>query len=405
MRCSDDNLPGRGGRRLSVILFLLLGIVISGCALTTGGVTDPNLSASGMFGADPRHSGTYEGPGIREEARIKWSLRDVFPSSIMPNSTSPAAFTGGVVYFATGKIGEEGSMHAVNAKTSQELWSFPHGSLQSGPAVAGELVYFGSHDGRFYAVRRDSGGEEWSFGSGGPVRTSPAVSGGLVFFTSGRDGYLYALDAVSGKQVWKHGYKGTAAAPAADGDTVYLSTGRQIFDTTFRGELIALDARTGRKKWQIERDREFITSPAIADGIVVAAANDGWLYACDAKSGKVLWRNETWQQVARPETAAAIHDGVVFYGSRGTGEAVLYAADLESGEARWEFTADAANFSAPTVAGGVVYAPAIRSNGNGTLFALDEQTGQELWSIYAGYYPTSPATEDGIVFSGREALQ
>ncbi len=138
---------------------------------------------------------------------------------------------------------------------------------------------------------------------------------------------------------------------------------------------------------------------------MVAAANDGWLYACDANSGKILWRNRAWQQVGRPETAAAIHDGVVFYGSRGTGEAVFRAADLESGEVRWKFTADAMSFSAPTVAGGVVYAPAIDADGTGTLYALDEQTGQELWSVYAGYYPTSPPTEGGIVFSGREALQ
>ncbi len=281
MRCSEDS-PGGSGRGLNprgaghrvarqrqgpvvvAVIVLLLGFVASGCALPTGDVTDPSLCASGMFGADPRHSGSHEGPGIREEARVKWSLRDAFPKSTMPNSTSPAAFSGGVVYFATGTIGEEGTMHAVDARTARELWSFPRASLQSGPAVAGELVYFGGLDGSFHAVRKDSGEEAWSFRAAGTVRTSPAVSGGIVYFTSGRDGYLYALDAVSGKQVWKYRYQGSAAAPAVDGDTVYLGTGRQVFDTASRGELVALDARTGRRKWQVAREREFVTAPAVA---------------------------------------------------------------------------------------------------------------------------------------------
>jgi len=51
------------------------------------------------------------------------------------------------------------------------------------------------------AFSAESGEELWSFYSGGPVRFAPVYFSGRVYFVSD-DGYLYCLDAVTGKLIW-----------------------------------------------------------------------------------------------------------------------------------------------------------------------------------------------------------
>jgi hypothetical protein len=66
------------------------------------------------------------------------------------------------------------------------------GPVDSSPAVSGDVVYFGSGDKYLYAVDIKTGQEKWKFKTEGEVFASPAVSGGVVYFGS-LDGYLYAV--------------------------------------------------------------------------------------------------------------------------------------------------------------------------------------------------------------------
>jgi outer membrane protein assembly factor BamB len=54
------------------------------------------------------------------------------------------------------------------------------------------MIYIGSFDGRLYALDARTGQEKWSFKTDGEVYSSPAVAGGVVYFSS-TDGYLYAV--------------------------------------------------------------------------------------------------------------------------------------------------------------------------------------------------------------------
>src|SRR5262249_46997335 len=68
------------------------------------------------------------------------------------------------------------------------------GPIESSPAVSGGLVYVGSDDDALYAFKETTGQAAWSYKTGGLVRSSPAVANGVVFVGSD-DGYLYALNA------------------------------------------------------------------------------------------------------------------------------------------------------------------------------------------------------------------
>ena len=73
-------------------------------------------------------------------------------------------------------------------------WKFETESwVDSSPAVADGVVYFGSSDRHLYAVNINTGQEKWKFKTEGEVFSSPAVADGVVYFGS-YDGYLYALE-------------------------------------------------------------------------------------------------------------------------------------------------------------------------------------------------------------------
>jgi len=69
--------------------------------------------------------------------------------------------------------------------------------------VAGGTVFIASssRDGLF-AYRAATGTEKWRFRADGPVRLAPVVGKGRIFFTCD-DGFLYCLDAKTGKLLWR----------------------------------------------------------------------------------------------------------------------------------------------------------------------------------------------------------
>ena len=169
-------------------------------------------------------------------------------------------------------------------------WGFESGDLYtSSPAWSDGLVVFGSGDGQVYAVDDGSGAVRWRFGTGGRVRSSPAIANGRVYVGS-MDGTLYALRLEDGRELWR-------------------------FDTEGHG------LRSG----DFGFDRRTIqSSPAVADGRVFVGSRDGFLYAVDAASGRLLWRVD--HQMSWVNTSPAVAGDLVFAGS--SDERFLQAVDV-----------------------------------------------------------------------------
>ena len=53
--------------------------------------------------------------------------------------------------------------------------------IASSPTLAGANVYTGSDDGKLYAFDATTGAPVWSTATGGPVRSSPAISGSTLY--------------------------------------------------------------------------------------------------------------------------------------------------------------------------------------------------------------------------------
>lgn len=129
------------------------------------------------------------------------------------------------------------------------------------------------------------------------VRLQPAFADGKLYLIS-TDGKLEALDAATGKTLWKqstrvgggiwpfkHKKPGQdaryAGGPAISGNLLVVGT--------LDGHVYGMDAATGKQLWSAEVDDEVISPPAIDAGVVYVRTNSGNVYALDANSGERKW--------------------------------------------------------------------------------------------------------------------
>ncbi len=118
--------------------------------------------------------------------------------------------------------------------------------------------------------------------------------------------------------------------------------------------------------WRVYLGASTKCTPTVADGVVYVGANDGKLWAVEAKTGDVLWTVETGAEIAAQPLVA---DGKVVV-ANGLGLVRAYSTE---GKKLWEFTAGEAVYSSPVLADGKI---AFGCN-NGKLYVLDPPTGAQ----------------------------
>ncbi len=287
-----------------------------------------------------------------ESGKEKWNFKSRFPVASSP------AVAGGLLYFvssggalvaldlATGKpkwvLGTEyerkfeaKNLHGYPspAQTIPDAWDL----FTSSPAVAHGRVYFGSGDGGVYAVDSLTGLLQWKFATGDVVHSSPAVVDGTVFIGSW-DSTLYAIDAETGEQKWAfkagqdpaiHNQVGFQSSPAVADGVVYVGCRD--------AHVYALDAVTGRKKWDYPTSKSWVIgTPAVHDGIVYVGTSDSARFmALDAKTGRLRFN---FDAKAYMFSSAALAGDLAYVGDH---NGKLYAVDVKTGKAAWEFQTEA----------------------------------------------------------------
>jgi outer membrane protein assembly factor BamB len=183
---------------------------------------------------------------------------------------SSAAVVDGVVLFGC----RDGHFYAVDAKTGQKKWAEDNkmGWVIASPAVKDGVVYFPTSDGtQFKAITIATGALVWRTVNKAISFSSPAIAGDLVYFGA-HDGWLRALDLKTGEvryQFQTDGNKANAAKYIAEDGTlnykaIYLLPG---LDGVFAG---------------IDRMHSLgsvLSSPIVADGVVYFGSTDGNIYA------------------------------------------------------------------------------------------------------------------------------
>jgi polyvinyl alcohol dehydrogenase (cytochrome) len=135
------------------------------------------------------------------------------------------------------------------------------------PTVIGSQIFVGSASGTIQALHADTGCIQWTFEAGGPVRSVIAVAPlgkrhALLF--ADLTGWFYAVEAESGKLLWKkkpevHEATRLSAGPLVHDGIVYVpaasweetrSMNAEYPCCTFRGSVSALRVRDGAQIWK-----------------------------------------------------------------------------------------------------------------------------------------------------------
>lgn len=243
--------------------------------------------------------------------------------------TASPTIAGGMLLFGGG----DGVLYALDPATGAVRWrARTDGRIRAAPAVDDGRVFIGSFDGRVYAFDLRSGRQLWRYETEGAslnsanfgfdrrsIQSSPSVANGVVF-VGARDGFLYALDAATGALRWRFDHKVSwvNSSPGVVDGVVYAGSSDGHF-------MQAVDAGTGKELWRATAGGTVWSSPAITDRAVYFGDGTGRIFAVDRRTGARLSMFGTGAQV---HSSPVIDGDLLFVGS---GDGGVYA--LRLGEA------------------------------------------------------------------------
>ena len=202
----------------------------------------------------------------------------------------------------------------IDEDTGTIEWS--QGSSAEGTAAAGGgLVYMSQFIGTIlWAYDVETGDIVWLATLGGELGdvASPAFADNHVF--AGANNYLFALNASRGGVNWKDNDRYfPSSTPAVGGGVGYFTAGPRMF---------AFDPSTGALLWHTKADFTFGSSPAVANEVLYVGVGDV-LRAYDASSGQGVWDSPVAGGLF--SSSPAVSDGVVY---ASTDDGTVYAFAL-----------------------------------------------------------------------------
>src|SRR5215218_8471207 len=191
----------------------------------------------------------------------------------------------------------------------------------------------------------------WRFTDRPLLEFPPIYVGGKLYFVN-NSGYAYALDADTGKELWKRRIgRLNASSPAYYKHRLYIVN-------LVPGHIVKLDAKTGKTIWKRNLPGRAESSPVIVNRTAYFGCENGELIAMSTGKGQVRWSTPLGGPI---KSAPAYHDGKLFVGDSG------------------------AFYSTPAVAYGRVYA----GNNDSRVYSYDTSNGELAWSYSTGGYANS----------------
>ncbi len=285
----------------------------------------------------------------------------------------------------------------------KELQVFPHNITNCGPLLFGDRLVVTTSNGVDWThtnipnprapclvmLDKRTGallGEEASGVAGRTLHSnwsSPAygkVGNQEMIIFGGGDGWLYAYDTKPVpdrdginlfKELWKfdcnpphyrmkagkaikyatpEGPSEVIATPCFVNGRVYVPIGQDPEHGEGIGNIVCLNAATGKPVWQNDKINRSLSTPVIHNGLLYVADFSGYVYAMDANDGKTLWKYDTKSHIW---SSPLVADGKVYVGTE-DGDIVVLAADRTMKEVG-KVDMRAPVYSSAIVANGTVY--------------------------------------------------
>lgn len=212
---------------------------------------DANIAAGFAVKGDaayfPLASGEMKSVSLKDGS-VKWSA--TFPGKIY----STPAVSGNLLVFGC----SDGNVYALNASDGSVKWKYKTGkSVLASPLIMDGKVYIGGSDGAFRAIDLKTGSAVWTYTGveGHAVSTPYGDESRIVFGTWGRS--LYSLDPRTGREQWVWHVKKPSRmySPAS---TVPLCAAGRIFVAVPDRKVYAVDAATGKELFRVDGGRDAI---------------------------------------------------------------------------------------------------------------------------------------------------
>jgi outer membrane protein assembly factor BamB len=337
-------------------------------------------------------------PGLAHSSPIVWGDRVFVTSAI--SSTANATFKPGL--YGDGDASDDRSRHkwmlyALDTRTGRIVWErvafegepgnkrhIKSTYASASPATDGRIVvaWFGSQGVHAFDVngnplwkvdlgRVDMGAYDIPSYEWGPA-SSPIVWNGLVILQcdTQADSFLLALDAATGKTVWKTDRQ---ELPSWGTPTVITVGDRTELVTNAANYIRGYDPRTGQELWRLGGSSKITApTPIVADGLIIVS------------SGR------------RPERPIfAVRPGA-------RGDLTLEQDKTSSPAVAWSKTARGSYMPTPLAYDGILYA----LNNDGIFDAYEIQTGKEIYRqrldpVGSGF-SASPVAADGRLYLSNE---
>ena len=343
---------------------------------------------------------TVNSPQASQIATQPSTQRSTTPATAIP-TTAPRPATTAV---STVYAGSDRELVALDAHTGAVRWRYP--SRAQVYTIAEGMVYVGVADEvgavTLLALDNASGAVRWRlpFARGTPPGMV-AVQAGVLYtiyaeVANGwlKDRALYALDAKSGRLLWRHSFGvNFISDPIMGTGAIYFLRSDPIDETSQSAgsnlTVYALETRTGSERWRARLDKTDIADVAASGQalyLLGEGIDAGWVYALDLADGHLLYHSFTailgwsWSPLSLAgRTLYNCRELAAIPPWRPLPHSVITALDAANGQKRWQQDINGACLPALTATAGstVILMRASEFDGPFTLHLLDERTGVE----------------------------
>jgi hypothetical protein len=158
------------------------------------------------------------------------------------------------------------------------------------PIAANGMIYVSTANG-LYTFSANDGSLLWVYPTELPLGNSPtiaSINGRSIAFVGGYDRKIHAIDAILGENI--PGY--TAYEAAAGFETNPLVIDNLIYAGNRDGYFYALDAVTGHLVWRYKTGGSILYSAAYKNGVIYFASEDTYAYALNSNNGSLVWKSQ-----------------------------------------------------------------------------------------------------------------
>jgi outer membrane protein assembly factor BamB len=254
-----------------------------------------------------------------ETGKPVWQVTDLRDDFLKPFFSSPVV-TGDGKYMLIGQGLHEDKnceLLCLETATGKVVWTAKTAlHIESSPAIYGDMVVVGAgaiegKDGRptgdpgyVFATRIADGKELWRQAVNDPESAPVIDEEGMVYIGSGFNGAaVVALRSETDEELKAKGlervaWKTPVAYPVTGpltlaGDVVIAGGGNSDLvhsNRNAKGQVVALDKKTGKVLWQVTVDDAVLGAMACRDGVVLCPSRTGEIVALSLKDGGIVWR-------------------------------------------------------------------------------------------------------------------